>query len=127
MIKVRNALAAGTMMAAALIAPMTTPTAFAVADTTATLSSLQKPCSEYKNPQRCREERRRHHRDHWDHRDHRNHRDHWENGHRNGEHRDGEHRNGEHRNGGHRHGGGMDNGMSENTRSGNEGGARVND
>lgn len=107
MIKVRNALAAGTMMAAALIAPMTTPTAFAVADTTTTLTSVQKPCSEYKNPQKCREWRKKHHKkhhkdhwkhDHWDHKNHKNHKDHKNDG-----------------------------GMSENTGSGHEGGARVND
>ncbi|WP_030925660.1 hypothetical protein [Streptosporangium amethystogenes] len=59
MIKVRNALAAGTMAASALVAPMTTPAPSAVADTVAsntstTLRSAQKPCRKHRNPERCR-------------------------------------------------------------------------
>ncbi|MFC7644946.1 hypothetical protein ACFQX6_32975 [Streptosporangium lutulentum] len=64
MIKVRNALAAGTMVASALIAPVTMPASFASADTvarttstTSTLTALQKPCSKHKNPDRCRQRR----------------------------------------------------------------------
>ncbi|WP_162641308.1 hypothetical protein [Streptosporangium sp. 'caverna'] len=61
MIKVRNALAAGTMVASALIAPVTMPAQFASADTvarttstTSTFTALQKPCRKHKNPDRCR-------------------------------------------------------------------------
>jgi hypothetical protein len=64
MIKVRNALAAGTMVASALIAPVTMPAQFASADTvarttstTSTFTALQKPCSKHKNPDRCRQRR----------------------------------------------------------------------
>ncbi|MFI6455524.1 hypothetical protein ACIBF6_28650 [Streptosporangium amethystogenes] len=62
MIKVRNALAAGTMAASALVAPVMTPAPSAVADTVAsntptTLGSVQKPCRKHKNPERCRARR----------------------------------------------------------------------
>ncbi|WP_433362984.1 hypothetical protein [Streptosporangium sp. CA-115845] len=64
MIKVRNALAAVTMTASALVAPMMTPTPPAVADTmasyasyasnaSATVASAQKPCRKHRNPERC--------------------------------------------------------------------------
>ncbi|MEU0483561.1 hypothetical protein ABZ260_30780 [Streptosporangium sp. NPDC006013] len=62
MIKVRNALAAGTMTASALLAPMTTPAPSAVADTvtsnaSTTLTSAQKPCHKHRHPERCRARR----------------------------------------------------------------------
>ncbi|MFF5204716.1 hypothetical protein [Streptosporangium sp. NPDC000396] len=60
MIKVRNALAAGTMVASALIVPATMPGQFAGAETVAksaaasTLTSAEHPCWKHRNPARCR-------------------------------------------------------------------------
>ncbi|WP_344918871.1 hypothetical protein, partial [Streptosporangium oxazolinicum] len=62
MTKIRNALAAGAVMASALVVPAAMSTSFAAADTLAmttptTLTFLLKPCSEHKNPDRCRARR----------------------------------------------------------------------
>ncbi|MFF5208387.1 hypothetical protein [Streptosporangium sp. NPDC000396] len=64
MIKVRNALAAGAMVASALIVPMTTPaqaadtgTVAGITSTTSVPTSVQKPCRLHKNPARCRARR----------------------------------------------------------------------
>ncbi|ACZ88505.1 hypothetical protein [Streptosporangium roseum] len=63
MIEIRNALAAGTMVASALIAPVTMPAQSAGAESTARststshLTSVQKPCSEHKHPAKCRARR----------------------------------------------------------------------
>jgi hypothetical protein len=60
MIEIRNALAAGTMVASALIAPVTMPAQSAGAESTARstsashLTSVQKPCSQHKHPAKCR-------------------------------------------------------------------------
>lgn len=60
MIEIRNALAAGTMVASALIAPVTMPAQSAGAESTARstsashLTTVQKPCSKHKNPAKCR-------------------------------------------------------------------------
>ncbi|MFD8533131.1 hypothetical protein ACFV0L_37555 [Streptosporangium canum] len=63
MIEIRNALAAGTMVASALIAPVTMPAQSAGAESTARstsashLTSAQKPCSQHKHPAKCRARR----------------------------------------------------------------------
>ncbi|OUC91065.1 hypothetical protein [Streptosporangium minutum] len=63
MIEIRNALAAGTMVASALIAPVTMPAQSAGAESTARstsashLTSVQKPCSKHKHPAKCRARR----------------------------------------------------------------------
>jgi hypothetical protein len=64
MFKLKNALAAGTIVASALIAPVTMPAQFAgasadtVAGTTASaLTFAGKPCSKHKNPAQCRARR----------------------------------------------------------------------
>ncbi|MBB2913277.1 hypothetical protein FHS43_004575 [Streptosporangium becharense] len=60
---IRNALAAGTMMASALVIPMTMPGAFAAdsaavtASASPVLTSAEKPCRQHKNPERCRARR----------------------------------------------------------------------
>lgn len=72
MTMIRNALAAGAVMASALIIPATMPTSSAVAGTVtvttpAGASSVLKPCREHKDPERCRarrEYRREHGRHH---------------------------------------------------------------
>ncbi|MEU4541431.1 hypothetical protein AB0G15_42035, partial [Streptosporangium sp. NPDC023825] len=62
MTMIRNALAAGAMMASALIVPMAMPASSATAGTVAVTTpadatSVLKPCREHKNPDRCRARR----------------------------------------------------------------------
>jgi hypothetical protein len=59
MIKLKNALAAGAMVASALIVPATMPAQFADADavagtTSSAFTAVAKPCSRHRNPERCR-------------------------------------------------------------------------
>ncbi|WP_326819554.1 hypothetical protein [Streptosporangium sp. NBC_01756] len=56
MIKLRNALVAGTMLASALVAPMAMQIQSAGAATateTVSVTSAQKPCWKHRNPEKC--------------------------------------------------------------------------
>ncbi|MEU7894477.1 hypothetical protein AB0B45_16665 [Nonomuraea sp. NPDC049152] len=73
MIKIRNALVAGTMGVSAFLAPVTMPAQPASAETVAGLPSttpvlafLTHPCRKHKNPERCRAQLGENHGDHGD-------------------------------------------------------------